>query len=130
AFAIIAFIPALIQLGVGALTNEFDADVELFAHHDYYGFIEIILVLFAATVAPELGGRDQRTRTLSLYFSRALRRGDYALAKFAALTTALLALTLGPQVVLYVGNGLTQDDVWGYLRDEWDLVLPILTSAI
>src|SRR5690606_36851843 len=92
--------------------------------------IEIILVLFAAAVAPELGGRDQRTRTLSLYFSRALKREDYALAKYAALTTALLLLTLGPQVVLYIGNGLTQDDVWGYIQDEWDLVWPILASAL
>lgn len=130
AFTIVAFIPALVQLGFGALTNAADADINLFAHHDYYGFVQIVLVLFCATTAPELAGRDQRTHTLSLYFSRALNREDYALAKLAALTTAMLVLTLGPQALLYLGNGLTQDDVWGYLRDEWDLIGPIVVTAV
>jgi ABC-2 type transport system permease protein len=129
-FAIVAFIPALVQLGIGAFTSSVDADIELIAHEDYYGFVQIILLLFCATTAPELAGRDQRTRTLSLYFSRALRREDYALAKLAALVTAMLVLTLGPQALLYIGNGLAEDDVWGYISDEWDLIGPIVISAL
>lgn len=130
AFAVFAFIPALIQLGVGAFTSAANADIEIFAHEDYLGFVQIILLLFCATTAPELAGRDQRTRTLSLYFSRSLKREDYALAKLAALITAMLVLTLGPQALLYIGNGLSQDDVWGYITDEWDLVLPIVITAV
>lgn len=129
-FAVIAFIPALIQLGIGAFTSSLNADVELFAHEDYYGFIQIILLLFCATTAPELAGRDQRTHTLSLYFSRALRREDYAIAKLAALVTAMLVLTLGPQMLLYIGNGLAEDDVWGYIQREWDQIGPIVASAL
>jgi len=105
-FAVIAFIPALIQLGIGAFTSSLNADVELFAHEDYYGFIQIILLLFCATTAPELAGRDQRTHTLSLYFSRALRREDYAIAKLAALVTAMLVLTLGDQIGPIVASAL------------------------
>ena len=74
-----------------------DADVEFFEHEDYFGYVQIVLVLFCAAVAPELVGRDQRNRMLSLYFSRALSRVDYALARFAALTSVMLVLTLGPQ---------------------------------
>jgi ABC-2 type transport system permease protein len=127
---VLAFIPAVIQLGVGALTDRFNADIELFKHEDYFDYVQVILVLFCAAVAPELVGRDQRSRTLSLYFSRSLTRLDYVLAKLAALVTAMLVLTLGPQVVLYVGNGMIGDDVPGYLADSWDLVPPILGGAL
>ena len=55
-----------------------DTDVEIFKHEDYFGYVQIVLVLFCAAVAPELV-RDQRNRMISLYFSRALSRVDYAL---------------------------------------------------
>ncbi|MGH3011618.1 MAG: hypothetical protein ACRDLZ_04350 [Gaiellaceae bacterium] len=128
--AVFAFVPALIQVGVGAITSAGDADVEIFKHEDYFGYVQIVLVLFCAAVAPELVGRDQRNRMLSLYFSRALSRVDYALARFAALTSVMLVLTLGPQVLLYVGNGLASDDLSGYVADRWDLVFPILGGSL
>jgi ABC-2 type transport system permease protein len=128
--AVFAFIPAIIQVGIGAITSGIDADVEIFKHEDYFGYVQIVLVLFCAAVAPELVGRDQRNRTLSLYFSRALPRVDYALARFAALTSAMLVLTLGPQVLLFVGNGMAADDLSGYIADEWDLIFPILGGSI
>ncbi|MDH4340286.1 MAG: ABC transporter permease subunit [Thermoleophilia bacterium] len=127
---ILAFVPAVIQLGVGAITSGLDANIEIFEHHDYFGYVQIVLVLFAAAVAPELAGRDQRNRTLSLYFSRSLSRVDYVAAKLAALTSAMLVLTLGPQLVLFVGNGMSGDDLGGYLRDSWDLVFPILAGSL
>ena len=127
--AVLAFVPALIQVGIGAITSGLDADVEIFEHEDYFGYVQIVLVLFCAAVAPELAGRDQRNRMLSLYFSRALARSDYALARFAALTSVMLVLTLGPQAVLFVGNGMAADDLSGYIADRWDLVLPILGGS-
>jgi ABC-2 type transport system permease protein len=130
ALAVFAFIPAIIQVGIGAITSGVDADVEIFKHEDYFGYVQIVLVLFCAAVAPELVGRDQRTKTLSLYFSRALPRVDYALARFAALTSVMLVLTLGPQVLLFVGNGMAADDLSGYVADRWDLIFPILGGAI
>jgi ABC-2 type transport system permease protein len=81
--------------------------------------VEIPIALFCAAIAPEIAGRDMRQRTLSLYFSRALRRRDYALAKIAAFATALTVLTLLPQAVLVFGNGMATDDVWGYITDNW-----------
>lgn len=127
ALVILAFLPAVIQLGIGALVTD---QISLITHVGYYEYVSIIIGLFCASVAPELVGKDQRTRTLSLYFSRALLRRDYAIAKFAAMTTALLFLTLVPQAVLYVGNGFATNDAWGYVRGEWDQAAPIIGSAI
>ena len=128
--AILAFVPAIIQLGVGAVVSGFDQHVDLFKHEDYFSYVRIILVLFCAAVAPELAGRDQRNRTLSLYFSRAVSRFDYTFAKFAALTSAMLVLTLGPQLLLFIGNGMANDDLAGYIADSWDLVFPIVVGSL
>jgi ABC-2 type transport system permease protein len=130
ALGVIAFIPAVVQLGVGAITSGIDQKIEIIQHEDYFTYVRVILVLFCAAVAPELVGRDQRQRTLSLYFSRAVSRVDYVLAKFAALVTAMLVLTLGPQVLLFVGNGMSEDDLAGYLSDRWDLVFPIAAGSL
>jgi ABC-2 type transport system permease protein len=122
-----SFLPALVQLGLGSLGAE---DLELIKPEEYYTYIQIVLALFVAVVAPELAGRDQRTRTLSLYFSRAIERDDYALAKYAALITAMLSLTLVPQLVLFIGNGVALDDLGGYIEDEWTDVPAAAASAV
>ena len=125
--AIIALLPAVVQLGVAAIAPE---DVEVVEPEEYYEFIEVVLAVFCAVVAPELVGRDQRTQTLSLYFSRALRRQDYAVAKLAALITGMLAITVIPQVIMFVGNGLAANDFGDYLQDKWRDLPSILGSAI
>lgn len=125
--ALLTLFPAVVQLGIAAVASDV---IDVFRARDYYGYIQTILGLFCAAVAPEVVGRDQRNRTLSLYFSRSFTRLDYAAAKFAALTTALLLLTFGPQMVLLVGNGLASNNLDGYIREEWDLVPRIAASAI
>ena len=125
--AVIALIPAVFQLGVAAIAPE---EIEVIRPEDYFELITVVLAVFCAVVAPELVGRDQRAQTLSLYFSRALRRQDYALAKFAALMTGMLAITVIPQVIMFVGNGLAAADFGDYLRDEWPDLPSILGSAI
>jgi ABC-2 type transport system permease protein len=64
----------------------------------------LIMTIFVAAQAPELVSRDLRSRVLPLYFARPMRRGDYPLAKFTALTTACLALIEIPLLVLYLGT--------------------------
>ena len=125
--AVIAFVPAVFQLGLAAIAP---VEVEVIRPEGYYHMIEVVLAVFCAVVAPELVGRDQRTQTLSLYFSRALRRQDYALAKFAALMTGMLAITLVPQVIMFIGNGLAENSFFDYVRDEWADLPSILGSAI
>lgn len=119
--AIIVAIPALFQVAAGAVAG---GNVDVGVAEDYYGYIQIILVLFAAVVAPELLGRDQRHQILPLYFSRAISRLDYTLVRYAAMATALLCLTLFPQTVMFVGNALVREDF-----GEWGDVAPIILSG-
>lgn len=115
AIVIIALIPAVGQLAVAAIVS----NVEVYTPSNYFAYIEVPVALFCAAIAPEICGRDMRQRTLSLYFSRALHRRDYILAKLAAFATALTFLTLVPQAVLVIGNGLASKDLWGYVQDNW-----------
>lgn len=122
-----ATVPALVQLIVGALVP---LDAELVPAEEYYGVIKYLLALYCAVVAPDIAGRDQRNRSLTLYFSRAISRSDYAAGKLAAMTTAMLLVTLLPQAILFSANALTTQDFGGYLMDEWPQVLAILGSAL
>lgn len=126
ALLVITYIPAIVQLGIGALGG---ADAKLIKPENYYHYVEVLLALFCAAVAPELVSRDQRSGTLALYFSRALERTDYALANFAALATAMLALTIGPQAMLFIGNGMVESNPLTFLQDEWQQVPEIIGSA-
>ncbi len=125
--AILAFLPAVIQLGIAAIAS---GEVGVFEPEDYYGIIAILLIVFCAIVAPELVGRDQQTKTLSLYFSRALRRQDYALGKFAAMLTGMLSITLLPQLLMFIGNGLAGNDFGDYFRDNWEDIPSVIGSAL
>ena len=124
----LALVPAAVQLGIAAVSSR--NDIEIVRPEEYYNFIQLVLALFVAAVAPELVGRDQRTRTLSLYFSRALLRQDYALAKLFALTTAMALLTAVPLVVLFTGDTLVASSAWGHLKDNWQDIPRILVSGI
>ncbi len=127
ALLVIALLPATVHLGIAAATSD---RMDIVRPEDYSSFIEMILALFVAAIAPELAGRDQRNRTLSLYFSRAIERRDYALAKLAALVSAMLFLTLVPQAALFVGNAFTTNDALEYLRDETPDIPRIVGSSL
>jgi ABC-2 type transport system permease protein len=69
--------------------------------------------------SPALVSRDLRSHVLPLYFSRPLRRGDYPLAKYIALTLALLLLIEVPLLILYVGTIVSAKSgsaVWSQTR--------------
>jgi ABC-2 type transport system permease protein len=82
-----------------------------FSYDDYLWNLGILVAIFVAAQAPELVSSDQRQHVLSLYFSHALLRSDYALAKLGAFSAALFALALVPMLVLFVGRVLLAADV-------------------
>ena len=125
--AIVAAVPAFVQIMIASIGVD---DLDIFRAEDYYGYIQVILVLFVAVVAPELLGRDARHATLPLYFSRGLSRSEYAWARYGAMTTALLSLTLLPQAIMFLGNALVGDSFTGYFSDEWKQIGPIIGSGI
>ncbi len=124
----IALVPALLQIVIGALIPA--GEIELTRHDDYYSGVKFILALYVGVVAPDVVGRDQRTRALTLYFTRPMSRYDYALGKLAAMTTAMLAITLVPQLLLFIGNALSTDDFAAFASDHWHELLPIVGTAI
>jgi ABC-2 type transport system permease protein len=106
-------------------------DMPLFpAHGAMYPNISVFTVLFVAAQAPELLGRDRRYRVLVLYFSRALRRTDYALAKLAAMTIGVLAILLIPQLLLAAGTVLLDPDIGRALGAAVAEMPPILGSSL
>jgi len=125
--AIIALVPALVQLAIAAIAPE---EFEFTRFENYFSFVSIVIVLFCAVSAPEVIGRDQRHHTLALYFSRALSRGDYVTAKLAALLAGLLIVLLTPQVLLLTGNAVATEEIVDYLADNLGEIPPIVASSL
>lgn len=83
----------------------------------------LVMTIFVAVQAPELVSRDLRSRVLPLYFSRPIRRGDYPLAKYIALTAALLLLIEVPLLITYVGTIASSKNGHG-VWDETKALIP------
>ena len=70
----------------------------------------MILMVLSATVGASLIARDSRHRALLMYFSRSITRDDYMIGKFLSLFLFLLFVTLGPGLILFVGQlGMGQE---------------------
>ena len=134
-FGGLAVLPAVAIVGVLTLAARFGpgedlADASPIRYDTYFSTITTIIVLFCAAQAPELFGRDQRHGVLSLYFARALRRSDYALARIGGFIAALLILELLPQLVLFTGRALLSSDLVAAVGRDLPSVPPILGQAI
>jgi ABC-2 type transport system permease protein len=101
-----------------------------FSYDDYLWNMQILLAIFVAAQAPELVSADQRQRVLSLYFSHALRRSDYALAKLGALAAAVFGLALLPMLVLFVGRILLAADVPAAFGEQIENVPQVIGAPI
>lgn len=111
--AIIAFIPAE-GLGYGSL----------------YGFLEFIILIFAASAAPEMLCDDRRENVLPLYFSRPITRMDYLTAKISAMAILMATIVFGPALMLFAGRALTADSPASWLIRNFDEVLRIFSFGI
>jgi ABC-2 type transport system permease protein len=67
---------------------------------------------------------------LSLYFSHALERSDYALAKLAAMIAAVFILALAPMLVLFLGSILVAADVPGALGDQLENLPQVILAPL
>ncbi|MGV2914813.1 ABC transporter permease [Streptomyces alfalfae] len=100
-------LPAAIMVAVAVAAKSKDLPVD---YTRYAIVMQALISLFLAAQAPQTVSRDLRFKTVPLYFSRPIERGDYVLAKFAAMTSALFVLTAAPLLVLYVGALLAKLD--------------------
>lgn len=113
-FGIICF-PATVTTMVAGMSGGM---ANLIDYHEYFEFVSIILALFCAAQAPELVSNDQHHRVLPLYFSRALRKHDYALAKLLAMWTAVFILVATPLLIILTGRLALPTDFAQAFRTE------------
>jgi len=125
AIAIVGAMTMVAQFGVG----ERFANQAPIRYETYFGTISTLIVLFCAAQAPELFGRDQRNGVIALYFARALRRSDYALARVAGFAAALLIIQLLPQLLLFLGRVLLSPDIPGAVGEDLPSFPPVLAQS-
>lgn len=118
-----ALLPAVLAVGIAALVAQAGAagvldEASPISHATYHGLTSTLIMLFCAAQAPELFGKDQRYGVLPLYFSRVLTRPDYALARVGGLFAAVLAISLLPHLVLFLGGILVAADPMTGLGEE------------
>ena len=119
-------IPALIQSAVTGLAGNM---IQLFAHATYFRTTVWLFGLFCAFQTPELITSDSQSRVLALYFSRAVRRSDYVLARVAALATSLFVVALLPHIVLLAGTWMSAEDVAAAMRTSLPTIPRIIAGA-
>jgi ABC-2 type transport system permease protein len=111
----IILVPAAVA---GAIQAIAPGGLSPFNYDNYLWNLDPILALFVAAQAPELVSSDQRNHVLSLYFSHALARSDYALAKLAAMAASLFIVALGPLLVILFASILASSDVTAAVGDQ------------
>jgi ABC-2 type transport system permease protein len=107
-------LPVVISLGIRA----FLPSAQVLDYPDFFTFIFIIEGIFVAMIAPEMLCGDRRENVLPLYFSRAITRLDYLLAKLIATAVLTLTMSLAPAVVLWIGRQLLDTSPLSAMRDH------------
>jgi ABC-2 type transport system permease protein len=130
ALAGLTLLPAILAVGIRALAGQATDRVTPITPQNYLTFVQTFIAFFVTAQAPELLGRDQRHHVLTLYFSRALERTDYALAKYGALVSALALVLFVPQLILLLGIVFASIDLGAGLGEALPLVWPIVVSTI
>lgn len=126
-----ASLPAVVQSAILATAGPVAAQVGAGVTYDNYLWSSgILAVIFLAAQAPELLGGDLRNHVLSLYFSHALERIDYAMAKLAAMVVGLLVITVVPLLILFLGQTFAATDLFGGFRDQLKYLPEIVGSGL
>lgn len=102
----IAYLPAIVFIGLGLLLPKRAARATIPQVWEYYGFVISAILLFIAFAAPEALCPDRRFRVMGVYLSSPLTRMTYLLAKFAAVASALCLVTLFPPLLMVLGRAL------------------------
>jgi ABC-2 type transport system permease protein len=125
----LASLPAVIQSAVNATAGPVAARASDITYDSYLWNVSILVFIFLAAQAPELLGGDQRHRVLALYFAHALERVDYAIAKLGAMVVSLLALTIVPLLILFLGLTFASTDLAAGFREQLGNLPRILVTG-
>jgi ABC-2 type transport system permease protein len=131
----LALFPAIFIVVVAGFISSFGDAAELdefigdLSNRGYYRFAIWPLTLFVAILGPELLCPDRRSGTIVLYLVRPLRPRDYLAARWAGFFTVTMAILLLPQLMVFVAIGFTSTDVFGWLRDNADILPRAVASG-
>ena len=106
---LVANVPIVFNLATQMTTGNVN-----FSYPDYLSAISLLSILFATLVAPDLLCPDRRERVLTLYFAAPITRLQYLLANAAALSALMLAITLLPLLLYFVGSTVLSGSAIGY----------------
>ena len=124
-FAIV-YMTAMVQIVAASATG----NQSYINYANFLEFSSFLLALFAAAQAPELIVADKQHGVLSLYLSRPIKSTDYAIAKLLALVAAMLVITLGPQLLLFIGKVFNAPEPWPAFKGEWVKLFPIIGGSV
>jgi ABC-2 type transport system permease protein len=124
---------AFLQLALSSVFSQQmsrGATVDLFTYANYFERMGFFVVFFCVAQAPEVVCRDQRYQVLPLYFTRALGRWEYALARLGSLVTSLFVVLTLPLLALFVGDVLMKPDTFRAIGDELPKALPAIPGSL
>ena len=104
----VASIVGLIAVVLAAIESQTGKAVVTYP--EFCDEVTLLTVMFCAAAAPELISRDLGTRVLTLYFARPVRSTDYAIARLAALVSAVWLLLAVPLTLMFAGAAFSTDD--------------------
>ncbi len=132
-------VPALMYVAAGLMVviplgiRAFLDIASVVEYWDYFFSIFVVLGVFVATIAPEMLCNDRSENVLTLYFSRAITRMDYLIAKVVGTALLTLTITLVPMVVYWLGRQLLEDSPLSAMKDNagdlWRVVVMSLVTA-
>lgn len=125
-----AYVPAIVFVGLAILIpEELMADPDSSTYAGYYGFITAAILLFVSFVGPEVLCPDRRDGMLGLYLASPLDRDTYLVAKGAAVSLVLGIVTIGPALLLLLGNTIAGNGPDGPV-DFFVLLLRVVVAGI
>ena len=99
----IAYVPALVFMGLAILLPTELAGELVQDYAGYFGLITVTMILLSAFVVPEVMGSDRRTGMFGLYMASPLTRWHYVAAKAGSIVAVLSLVTLVPVIFLMIG---------------------------
>lgn len=115
---VVSFLPVIVIIGVKALLGPI-ADQVRFSYFNLYEMLTLIILLFAAGVAPEMICDDRREHVLQVYFARAISRLDYLLAKIGAMGFLIGTIAFLPALLLFLGYTFLASSPVEYFGDHF-----------
>ncbi len=126
----VLYISVAIPVAVGVGLRAFVDDADIFNYVGFYSFIFLIEGIFVATIAPEMLSGDRRENVLALYFSRAITRIDYLVAKLVATAILTTTISLVPVAIYWLGVQLLEDSPLSAMSNRGDEFGAILVSGV